>query len=149
MADQIVNREHEQFALDGVTPPNPLLLVPVELRKPLGFFWMAHKTILPSITPVAALLATWTRAGLEHGDTMRILRSLTRPAAVAEFKFPSDLVRELGRMVADAMSIKRTRETIERIKREGREAALRREDRSFVADFQSLISGVNRGQESV
>lgn len=100
--------EHLAFAVGGAAPPNPLMLVPEALRKPLAFFWICFSKLFPSIMPVAALLLTWRRSGeLTDEQVIDILRDLTRPEAVSEFRYPSDLQCELAARVTRA--IRKTR----------------------------------------
>lgn len=96
------------FTIGGDEAPNPLLMVPPELRKPLGFFWMCFSKLLPSILPIAALLMTWKRSGeLSSEKIIEIMRGLTRPERVAQFKFGSDVQCALAAEVTEAIRINR------------------------------------------
>lgn len=108
-----------EFEVEGERPPNPLKLLPKDLRKPVSFFWMLHKAILPTVWPVATMLATWMKEGeVTIDDAKAILRRLAEPDMVARFRFQSDLTSELGHQVNELRRKKRNAAQIRRARGE-------------------------------
>ena len=110
MSKDLAKREAGPLAL---TPENaqaladrPLLALPAAVRPACFQAWSTFRYLAGFETPLVLVgpIATWINEyGLDPGDATKILNDLRAPAAMALFKFPSELMTHLAEKAREAI----------------------------------------------
>lgn len=122
MSSSLANRSDGTIAAQ-TTEANPLLMLPVEWRKAVSFFWMCNEHLLRSPTAICARLKLWIEDGLKLEDAQRAFRQLMTPESSARFQYAGQLIAELSAVIAVIINRNRENERQEKFKRESEEAA--------------------------
>lgn len=94
-----MTREQIQAAMK-----DPVQMLPAALQMPTLRFWMAfsHQKGMESQLAICVQVKTWVdEHNVEPVDVLRAFRRLTDPAVSAKYRFSSDLLADLGALVAD------------------------------------------------
>lgn len=88
----------------SLTPENfrellkrPLLALPAEVRPAALIAWSVHQHLFPSALPIAGAVSVWINEfGLLPDEANTILRKLTCPGVMGEFRFAGELMTFLA-----------------------------------------------------
>lgn len=116
----------------GLTPTQvdqfigtPILQVPREWRGHVNNFYMCWASVLreDGMLTLCARLRNWAEQGAVLEDLLPAFVRLVHPAVMGKYKFPSDLLADLGAWVHDARRSREAREEVARLKNQGTIAA--------------------------
>ena len=87
---------------------NPLLALPPEWAKPVGYFLSARALLIREPLGLCLTLKVWIeRCGLTLADALPIFNRLASPEMAKEHQFESELMADLAAMVAERLRSKR------------------------------------------
>lgn len=92
---------------------DPFLMLTPAIRRPSLQFWMfySHMKGMDQKLAFCTQLATWIdRQGVEPIDILRAFKRMTDPAVSAKYRYSSDLLADLGALVADERRTRREKE---------------------------------------
>lgn len=126
-------------ALAGERRHNPFRGLPVEWRKPVGFFCLFHSDLLKGEDGVTTRLRFWIKEdSLTLEEATLVMRRLMRPDVCAKLTYAGQLLAELAVHVEAVVKDRRTREKEARFKAES-EAA--RRGTAPREEFRRLVEG--------
>lgn len=118
----------------------PTLMLPRQLQLPAARFWMcfSHMRGMESQLQLCSQIATWLEGSTEGIDVLRAFKRMSDPAVMCKYRFGSDLIADLGALVADERRARISRDDVEQRRKEAAQADKDRPKvRAMVAEFLS------------
>lgn len=102
---------------------NPFRGLPVEWRKPVGFFCLFHSDLLKGEDGVVTRLRLWIKEdGLTLAEADAVMRKLMKPSVCAKLTYAGQLLAELAVQVEQIVTRRREDERAARFKAESEAA---------------------------
>lgn len=123
---------------------NPLLALPPEWAKPVGYFLSARALLIREPLGLCLTLKVWIeRCGLTLADALPILNRLASPELAREHQFESELMADLAAMVAERLRSKRI--IADMLERRQGPAARKEPDGAVAAMLAGIVHDANGG----
>ncbi|MBY0515116.1 MAG: hypothetical protein K2P78_14580 [Gemmataceae bacterium] len=123
---------------------NPLLWLPADWRRPVGFFCQFFSDVLKGENGIVTRFRLWAQEdGLTLDEARAAMKRLMEPVVCARTQYAGQLLAELAVQVREIVKDRRAREEQERRRAEAEEAM--RNSAGGAAEWRRLRDGIGTG----